>query len=178
MKTITSLLFILISCASFTPQKSFKPGTIWPDNNGVHINAHGGGILDFNGIYYWFGEHKIEGKRGNIAMVGVHCYSSKDLYNWKDEGIALKVSDDTTSLIRKGCVIERPKVIYNKKTKKFVMWFHHELKGKGYAAAMTGVAVSNRVTGPYTWIKSLNPNAGTWPVNFTADQKATKFTKT
>jgi hypothetical protein len=177
MKTITSLLFILISCASFTPQKSFKPGTIWPDNNGVHINAHGGGILDFNGIYYWFGEHKIEGKRGNSAMVGVHCYSSKDLYNWKDEGIALKVSDDTTSLIRKGCVIERPKVIYNKKTKKFVMWFHHELKGKGYAAAMTGVAVSNRVTGPYTWIKSLNPNAGTWPVNFTADQKATKFTE-
>ena len=24
---------------------SFKPGEIWTDNNGVHINAHGGGIL-------------------------------------------------------------------------------------------------------------------------------------
>ena len=87
----------------------------------------------------------------------------------------MKVSDDTASLIRKGCTIERPKVIYNKKTKKFVMWFHHELKGKGYDAAMTGVAVSDRATGPYTWMISLNPNAGTWPVNFTADQKAVKF---
>lgn len=175
MKTIATLLFVLVICASFTPQKSFKPGAIWPDNNGVHINAHGGGILNFDGTFYWFGEHKIEGKKGNSAMVGVHCYSSKDLYNWNDEGIALKVSDDTTSLIRKGCTIERPKVIYNKKTRKFVMWFHHELKGKSYDAAMTGVAVSDRATGPYKWLKSLNPNAGTWPLNFTAGQKAAKF---
>ena len=177
MKTLLTFLFTLLCFVSFSQQKSFKPGTIWPDNNGIHINAHGGGILIFNGIYYWFGEHKIEGGKGNTAMVGVHCYSSKDLYNWKDEGIALKVSDDTTSLIRIGCVIERPKVIYNNKNKKFVMWFHHELRGKGYDAAMTGVAVSEHAAGPYTWLKSVNPNAGLWPVNFIAEQKAIKFTE-
>ena len=175
MKSVLILLFTFWGINAFSQQKSFKPGAIWPDNNGVHINAHGGGILDFNGVYYWFGEHKTEGRRGNSTLVGVHCYSSKDLYNWKDEGIALKITDDTTSLLQKGCVIERPKVIYNKKTKKFVMWFHHELKGKGYSAAMTGVAVSDNVTGPYAWKKSFNPNAGIWPANFTSEQKAMKF---
>ena len=84
------LVWLLCSCAG---KGSFRPGEIWPDNNGVHINAHGGGILQQGDTYYWFGEHKTEGKAGNVAQVGVHCYSSKDLYNWKDEGIALSVSD-------------------------------------------------------------------------------------
>lgn len=141
----------------------FKPGQLWPDNHGVHINAHGGGILYQNGKYYWFGEHKVAGGRGNSAWVGVHCYSSQDLYNWKDEGIALKVSGDISSDIAKGCILERPKVIYNKKTKKYVMWFHLELRGQGYKAARAGVATSDNVTGPYTFIRSYRPNAGFMP---------------
>jgi beta-xylosidase len=142
---------------------NFSPGAIWPDNNGVHINAHGGGMLYKNKTYYWFGEHKIEGGAGNRAMVGVHCYSSKDLYNWKDEGIALAVSPDTANDIAKGCILERPKVVYNKKTKKYVMWFHLELRGKGYKAARAGVATADKVTGPYAFIKSYRPNAGFMP---------------
>jgi len=147
---------------------SFRPGELWPDNHGVHINAHGGGILFYGGTYYWFGEHKIAGPKGNSAMVGVHCYSSKDLYNWTDEGIALPVSQDPKSDIVAGSVIERPKVIYNAKTRKFVMWFHLELKGAGYDAARAGVAVSDRATGPYTYVRSLRPNAGSWPLNLPA----------
>jgi hypothetical protein len=73
-------------------------------------------------------------------------YSSKDLYNWKDEGIALPVSADPQSEIVKGCVIERPKVIFNKKTGKFVMWFHLELKDQGYNAARSAVAVADQIT--------------------------------
>ncbi|RYY28607.1 MAG: beta-glucanase [Sphingobacteriaceae bacterium] len=142
---------------------SFKPGAIWPDNNGVHINAHGGGILYQNKTYYWFGEHKVAGGAGNRAMVGVHCYSSKDLYNWKDEGIALSVSPDTTNDIAKGCILERPKVVYNAKTKKYVMWFHLELLGQSYKAARTGLATSDKVNGPYKFIKSYRPNAGKMP---------------
>lgn len=145
------------------PANGFAPGAVWPDNNGVPINAHGGGILFHQGLYYWFGEHKVAGKAGNAAQVGVHCYSSPDLYNWKDEGISLHVSDDPQSDITKGCVLERPKVVYNKKTGKFVMWFHLELKGKGYSAARAGVATADRITGPYTFIKSYRPNAGKLP---------------
>ncbi len=88
---------------------SFRPGEIWPDDRGVHINAHGGGMLLYAGRYYWFGEHKTEGKAGNKAHVGVHCYSSEDLYNWKDEGIALEVSGDPESPIADGCILERPR---------------------------------------------------------------------
>ena len=158
---------MLISCA--TDQRtltSFQPGQVWPDNRGIHINAHGGGILFFQNKYYWYGEHKIEGEPGNSAQVGVHVYSSRDLYNWIDEGIALKVDEESSgSEIARGCILERPKVIYNEMTGKFVMWFHLELKGMGYDAARSGVAVSDKPTGPFKFINSFRPNAGYWPVN-------------
>lgn len=164
--SIFSFLFAgeaIEAVAQQTTLTSFTPGKIWKDDKGVHINAHGGGILVDKGVYYWFGEHKVAGEIGNTAQVGVHCYSSKDLYNWKDEGIALKVSDDPKSDIVRGSVIERPKVVYNKKTKKYVMWFHLELKDKGYAAARAGVAVADKVNGPYVFLKSYRPNAGLQP---------------
>lgn len=175
---ITNILFAFyfLMAGQFSGvQQSFKPGEIWPDDNGIHINAHGGGILFHNGKYYWFGEHKVEGKKGNRAWVGVHCYSSGDLYNWKDEGIALRVSMDPESPITEGCIIERPKVIFNRKTGKFVMWFHLELKGQGYSAAKTGVAVSDYIAGPYNFIKAVNPNAGQWPVNYPEELKTKTF---
>lgn len=102
---------------------------------------------------------------------GVSCYSSKNLYNWMNEGIALKVHDDTLSKLQKGCVIERPKILYNKYTKKFVMWFHHELKGKEYAAALAGCAIADKITGPYVYINSQRPAAGIWPVGFSTSMK-------
>jgi len=145
--------------------KTFNPGEIWPDNKNIHINAHGGGILFHGGLYYWYGEHKIEGSAGNRAHVGVHVYSSKDLYDWNDEGIALKVEDDAQSDITRECVLERPKVIFNEKTGKFVMWFHLELKGMGYDAARSGVAIADQPTGPFVFLQSFRPNAGHWPDN-------------
>lgn len=177
MKSLTSVLLFAALFFSCKPEpKTINPGEIWPDDNGVHINAHGGGILIHNNTYYWFGEHKTEGKAGNRANVGVHVYSSKNLTDWKDEGIALAVvEDDESHDITKGCILERPKVIYNKTTKKFVMWFHLELKEQGYLAARTGLAVADKVTGPYTFVKSLRPNAGQWPLNFTEEQKAAEY---
>ncbi len=167
-------LFILAACNT-DRKKEFNPGELWPDNNGVHINAHGGGVLfnESDGKYYWYGEHKTEGEGGNTANVGVHCYSSSDLYNWTDEGIALEVAPDGSgSDIEKGCILERPKVIYNKKTGKYAMWFHLEPKGKGYSGARSGIAVSDTPQGPFTFIKSVRPNAGHWPINYTEEQKA------
>jgi beta-xylosidase len=150
----------------------FCPGEIWPDTAGVPINAHGGGILHHEGTYYWFGEHKIEGEAGNFAHVGVHVYSSRDLYNWQDEGIALRVSDDLASDITKGCILERPKVIFNRRTGKFVMWFHVERKQTGYGSALNAVAVADAVTGPYTFLRTFRPNAGFWPQNVPEELKS------
>ncbi len=171
---ITGLITLSFFCKSTFSQSNkntFKPGELWLDNNKQFINAHGGGFLLHNNIYYWFGEHKIDGKDGAKAMVGVHVYSSKNLYNWKDRGIALPVSTDTASMLLQGCIIERPKVIYNKKTKKFVMWFHHELKDQGYKAALTGVAISNKVTGPYKYINSFRIHSKVWAKNFSKSQQ-------
>lgn len=160
------LVAFLSICGSQAQAQMGTDGGIWLDDNGVHINAHGGGILYQNETYYWFGEHKTEGQAGNRANVGVHCYSSKNLKDWQDQGIALKVSKDPISPLVEGCILERPKVIYNESTKKYVMWFHHELKDQGYTAALTGLAVSDQVTGPYEYIHSLRPHAGIWPINF------------
>jgi hypothetical protein len=136
----------------------FRPGELWPDTSGTPINAHGGGLLFRNGTYYWFGEFKTGGAGGNAANVGVSVYSSQDLYHWKNEGIAFKVSDDPASDVVKGCVLERPKVLFNAKTGLYVMWFHLELKGKGYNAARAGVATSKSPTGPFTFLRDFRPD--------------------
>jgi len=175
--SIASIIFYFI-CLSINCQNlnhSFKPGQIWPDNEGKHINAHGGGIIFYNDTYYWFGEYRLPRSEKDRSRYGVSCYSSKDLLNWKNEGLALKIINDTASLLVPGCVIERPKVIFNKKTGKFVMWFHHELKGQGYKAALTGVAISDNITGPYKYLRSLRPNAGIWPLNFPEEYKKAKI---
>nr|ADR64672.1 glycol-hydro-43-superfamily protein [uncultured microorganism] len=157
--------------------KTIRSGELWRDDGGRHINSHGGGILKYGDTYYWFGEHKDE-KTSN-AMVGVMCYASKDLVNWRNCGVALSVTEPaasqggqrmrrggatTDSDIERGCILERPKVIYNPVTKKFCMWFHLELKGQGYNAARYGVAVADRPEGPYKFLYSSRANAGTWPI--------------
>ncbi|ARN55951.1 glycoside hydrolase family 43 protein [Sedimentisphaera salicampi] len=163
---ITAMAVLAGFVFSLNAADSFKPYVKKPDNNGVHLNAHGAGVMHHDGKYYLYGEHKIAGRAGNKAHVGVHCYSSEDLYNWKDEGIALKVVEKEGHDIEKGCIIERPKVIYNEMNDNFVMWFHLELKGQGYSAARTGLAVSDNPTGEFEYIRSFRPNAGQWPIHF------------
>jgi hypothetical protein len=42
----------LVYCtAALAADAVFRPGQLWPDNNGVHINAHGGGLLAHEGVY-------------------------------------------------------------------------------------------------------------------------------
>ena len=162
---LNAMCIILFSACSKQSEKTINPGELWPDNNGLHINAHGGGMMVYQNKYYWYGEHKIEGEIGNTAQVGVHVYVSDNLYDWEDLGIALQVEEDEQSDIARGCILERPKVIYNEKTGKFVMWFHLELKDQGYDAARSGVAVADNPEGPFRFINSFRPNAGHWPIN-------------
>jgi len=179
---IVKNVFVIICLLSFyscTPDKtghSFNPGQYWLDNNDIHINAHGGGILYYKNKYYWFGEYKNE--INNNAEDGITCYSSSDLYNWNNEGIVLAVEPaESGSDIETGCIMERPKVIYNQKTDKFVMFFHLELKGKGYDAARVGIAVADKVSGPYIFQKSLRPNAKCWPKNYEEGQNFDEYLK-
>lgn len=144
-----------------------QQGAIWKDVAGNPINAHGGGILYYNNTYYWFGEIK-KGKTWRVPGVtswedyrvdasGISCYSSKDLLHWKYEGVALAPDmNDSNSDIHYTKVIERPKVIYNDHTKKFVMWIHIDKDDYSYAHA--GVAISDKPGGPYRYLGSNQPN--------------------
>jgi hypothetical protein len=172
MNKLTSLILLLASLTALTAEAKTKQslaandkirnGELWLDDGGKHINAHGGGILKHGDTYYWFGEHKSE--HTSDALVGVTCYASEDLLSWRNCGVALSVTDERGHDIERGCILERPKVIYNKVTKQFCMWFHLELKGRGYSAARYGVAVADRPEGPYKFLYSSRANAGTWPV--------------
>ena len=159
---------------------AFVPGELWRDTDGQPINAHGGGVLFHKGLYYWYGELK-EGRTyvpavnyswGGTRVVagGVSCYSSTNLTDWKNEGVALpSMPDDPSHDLHCDKVIERPKVIYNRATKQFVLWLH--VDSLDYKAARSGVAVSDAPTGPFKYLGSFRPNAGVWPVNATEADK-------
>ena len=51
------------------------------------------------------------------------------------------------------------------------MWFHLELKGKGYEAARAGVAVSDSPTGPYCFVSSSRVCPGIFPLNMTEEER-------
>ncbi len=157
----------------YQKEKKIASGKVWRDTEGDVINAHGGGLLFHRGVYYWFGEHRSES--GFVTEKGINCYSSVDLCEWKPEGIVLAVSGEEGAEIEKGCIMERPKVIYNEKTGKFVMWFHLEKKGKGYASAYAAVAVSDSPAGPYRFIRADRVNPGVYPMNMTKKEKRTKW---
>lgn len=129
----------------------FYPAQIWLDNNKVAINAHGGGVLFHKNKYYWYGEHKINGKsEEQFADGGIHCYSSSDLINWRDEGLVLSVDyKNPKSDIAYGCILERPKVVFNKKNKQFIAYFKLYLAGVGYETSNVGVAIADKPTGPF-----------------------------
>ena len=154
-----SFLFALASLGQKTVQEDR-----WKDTQGQHINAHGGNIINYRGTYYWYGETRSNG--GPVSSLGVSCYTSKNFQNWTPRGFVFQTVDDTSSDIQKGCIIERPKVLYNARTKKFVMWFHLELKGQGYAAARAAVAVSDGPLGPFRLVSSERVNAGCYPIGF------------
>ena len=157
----------------YQKEKKIVSGKVWRDTEGNVINAHGGGVLYHEGKYYWFGEHRPES--GFVTEKGINCYSSTDLLNWNYEGVVLPISEAKGSDIEKGCIMERPKVIYNKQTGKFVMWFHLELKGRGYGPARAAVAVSDSPTGPYCFIRSARVNSSIYPLNMTKKEKRIKW---
>ncbi len=170
-KTLLRLLVLFItSCFATAICAQFKNGQLWLATDGEHINAHGGNIIFHEGTYYWYGEHRPY--RGFTTEKGIAVYSSADLQQWKNEGIALSVSEENGHDIERGCIMERPKVIYNKVTRKFVMLFHLELKGRGYEAARVAFAESDSPTGPFRYLRSTRLHAGKWPFNMNQQQIA------
>ena len=49
------------------------------------------------------------------------------------------------------------------------MWFLHELKDQGYNAALTGIAVADKVSEPYHYIDSFRIQGNVFPLNFSQE---------
>lgn len=158
-------------------------GAVWKDTNGKPIQAHGGQVQkmtmpDGSEKWWWIGEDKTTGSHSN----GISTYSSDDLFNWTFEGYAMRSVPSREALdtdpyftalygdlspeekdyvylcINKTtAIIERPKMIYNEKTGKYIIWFHAdgptEESTSSYAAAAAGMAISDTPNGPFTFIR-------------------------
>lgn len=216
----------------------------WLDTEGEHIQAHGGQVqwldtldLDEDGVaeggWIWYGEDKT--RNGN-PIDGIHCYTSQDLYNWTDRGLALythdmepnrlnaagdgfevneeglnqlkewadmdapseEVSQDEIEMARDFvaayrtdsgydeenlakafhdlysgyCIAERPKMLYNETTGKYVLVFHSDgpsdasllkylqdgTSPSRYSRANMGFAVSDTPYGPFELVNVQRMN--------------------
>ena len=137
-----------------------KNGQMWLDDAGDPIQAHGGNIIRYENKWYWYGEHKGAANTPGLQRVdfiGISCYSSENLLDWHYEGLALKAEEAGSGhMLEPKNVIERPKVVYNKKAKQFVMWMHADTADYVYGGI--GVAVSKTPTGPFEFLYSTQPN--------------------
>ena len=134
------------------PAQVIQPGAVWPDDRGQHVQAHGGGILFWEGAYYWFGEDRSRGNDRQYRYVA--CYSSSDLTRWNFRSQVVKLADPEGLGSR--WVLERPKVYFNAPTKKFVMYAHIDGKGQ-YKFASVAVFSSDTIDGEYRYLRSFRP---------------------
>jgi len=125
-----------------------------------------------NNYYVWYGEHNNAHTKFDDYMNiessihgGVFSCSSYDLIEWKNEGMMLNYSNITDMVggSEGPFHVERPRVIYNKLTRKFVMWMIVDNANK--SLGMAGVAISDYANGPFDFVRSFYPDG-----NETRDQ--------
>lgn len=156
MKRLTRNVLLLVLAVVLTAGAGAVPagasavtidnGIQFKDTSGNPVQAHGGGIIKVGGYYYWFGEN-----RDGVNYVSV--YRSADLKNWEFRAHVLSKSSAPELATAN---IERPKVLYNAATGKYVMWMHKE-NGSDYSEARVAVASASNVEGPYTYHGSFRP---------------------
>jgi len=153
MRRLKTALALLVLTACVTAKTggwvTIKNGGLWYDTDGNVVQAHGAGFLRVGDTWYMIGEDRSQSWNPDVNM-----YSSKDLQTWKFEG---KVIENGVTHPGLGTerFIERPKIMYNKKTHKYVIWCHWE--GKNYGASEAAVFYSDKITGPYTFHKGERP---------------------
>lgn len=153
--TLASSLAILVlafSGVAFSAVAgTFRPGAEWPDNRGRHIQAHGGGIIKLGDTYFWFGEDRSRDNSWGARYVA--CYSSTNLSDWTFRRQVVQLTDPES--LGRGWVLERPKVFFNDKTRKFVMYAH--IDDRAYKFASVAVLTCDTADGEYRYLKSFRP---------------------
>lgn len=136
------------------------------DTDGIPINASDGGIIYADGKYHWYGlrlrplSFASGGKGGQVTDTGVVMYASDDLTSWTYEGVILSCSAEN-HLLRAPMRFERPKILYNRRTGKYVLWCHYVASpgdhGFTEGTAEAGIAVCDTVNGQYKFLCTCRP---------------------
>lgn len=142
-----------------TMKNTIRPGKVWLDTEGKRIQAHGGSMFYENDTFYWYGENKEKTVPGSgIWHWGVRCYSSKDLCNWNDEGLIIEPDlEHQDSPLHPSSYLDRPHILYNDKTKKYVCWI--KFSGMDPANHYFTIFTSDHLLGKYELaVPELFPN--------------------
>jgi hypothetical protein len=140
-----------LACTLAAQPQAIRPGEVWPDDRGQHVQSHGGGIVKLGATWYWFGEDRSQSN--DPAKRYVACYSSTDLAHWTFRNQVVQQADPEN--LGPGWVLERPKVFYHAQSGKYVMYMH--LDDRTYKLARVAVAVSDKVDGNYRYVRSFRP---------------------
>ena len=153
---LSAIVMLMVFAAGAEAQRynSIRPGQRWLDTNGKPIHAHGFQIFEKDGTYYWYGENKEHTKLdSNVWTWGIRAYRSKDFYNWEDLGLIIPPDTvNATSPLHFSQTLDRPHILYNKKTGKWVCWIK-SMDTDGFFVILQ----ADKFEGPYTLVKSLKP---------------------
>lgn len=169
-------IFWICSPASLPAQmQNIKNNRFWDTVDGQPIFSQGGGIFRFvdpkSGTekYFWYGvEYREAALYRNDPSVtqtkdfflGVTCYTSTDLVNWKSEGYAL-TRDNVVKHHERTSWMGRMGVVYVPEMKKYAMFIQH--------VDQLLILTSDLPAGPFEWHHRKNMEAITGTTN-TGDQ--------
>merc|ERR1719410_1842648 len=127
--TLLSNVALLVLSWVANAKDIVRSNTHWNDTDGNRIESHAAGMLQspVDHRWYWYGESK---KTSGLTDHGVNCYSAETIAGpWRNEGQVLAQTDIKQPDAAGPFIVERPKVLYNADTKKYVMWFHLDTGG-------------------------------------------------
>ena len=128
---------------------TIQNGLLWKTNTGSTVQAHAPGFVRVGDIWYMCGED-----RSRSWNPDVNLYSSTDLVNWKYERKII-TNRVTTPELGRTRMIERPKLLYNEQTGKYLVWCHYE--ASDYSASEAACFECDSVNGDYHYIWSGRP---------------------
>jgi len=169
MRTIFIFILSFLLWEGCYSQKTVTINNLKPrvDVEGNPVDAHDGCIIKIGNKFYWYGA-AYGNTSGFMRDNYYQCYSSEDLMSWKKEGKLLENPPSGQYY--------RPHVIYNKKTKKYVLWYNwYPVLWDG----KFGVAISDKPEGPFkivdTDVKVLYSKDGVGDLGLFVDDDETAY---
>ena len=89
--TMAQLSVLVAVVSAVAARRTIRPGVPWFDTDGNLLDAHGAGILEHEGRFYWYGSRRTVNATGTQMDGGIALYSSTDLYSWKFESLVVAV---------------------------------------------------------------------------------------